>query len=81
MSVFWDLDTCRHSPSLNLFILGLRLTAPDRHEEKLAHHAGGIAEQREKVRKLLAFDGLRLSSFFQRLGKLAQIFFLFLTLV
>ena len=54
MSVFWDLDTCRHSPSLNLFILGLRLTAPDRHEEKLAHHAGGIAEQREKVRTLLA---------------------------
>ena len=54
MGVFWDLDTCRHSPSLNLFILGPRLTAPDRHEEKLAHHAGGIAEQREKVRKLLA---------------------------
>ena len=29
--------------ALTYLFLGLRLTAPDRHEEKPAHHAGGIA--------------------------------------
>jgi hypothetical protein len=33
--------------------------APDRHEKKLAHHAGGIAEQREKFRKLLCTNFAR----------------------
>jgi hypothetical protein len=41
----------------------------------------GLLNNARKSANSLPFDGLRLSSFFQRLGKLAQIFFLFLTLV
>jgi hypothetical protein len=49
----------RHWPRPTSSILHWRAPGPDRHEEKLAHHTGGIAEQRRKFRKRMRIDFAR----------------------